>query len=165
MLKLNILILLLIYGPLSFSQSVRDFTLQNIDGELKTYHELKGEELTIIDLWASWCKPCLKSMPKINVLYKEYQNKGVEVIGINTDGPRSISKVKPIVKVLNLSYTNLTDINNTVMKDLEVASLPTLLIINSENNIVYRHEGFSSGGEIAIKNKINELLLNSELKQ
>jgi cytochrome c biogenesis protein CcmG/thiol:disulfide interchange protein DsbE len=159
MLKLNILILLLIYGPLSFSQSVRDFTLQNIDGELKTYHELKGDELTIIDLWASW------SMPKINVLYKEYQNKGVEVIGINTDGPRSISKVKPIVKVLNLSYTNLTDINNTVMKDLEVASLPTLLIINSENNIVYRHEGFSSGGEIAIKNKINELLLNSELKQ
>ena len=162
--KFKILLLITVIGQLSFSQSVRDFTLNNVDGEIKTYNELKGEKLTIIDLWASWCKPCLKSMPKIDVIYKEYKEKGVEVIGINTDGPRSISKVKPIAKVLDLSYTNLTDINNAVMKDLEVTSLPTLLIINSKSNVVHRHEGFSSGDEIAIKNKIDELLLNTKLK-
>ncbi|OIQ38598.1 MAG: hypothetical protein BM563_06080 [Bacteroidetes bacterium MedPE-SWsnd-G1] len=161
MMKFKMLTLFIVLNQLSYSQSVRDFSLNNVDGELNSYNELKGEKLTIIDLWASWCKPCLKSMPKIDILYKEYKKKGVEVIGINTDGPRSISKVKPIVKVLDLSYANLTDLNNAIMKDLEVASLPTLLIVNSRNNIVYRHEGYSPGDEVTIKNKIDELLLNT----
>jgi cytochrome c biogenesis protein CcmG/thiol:disulfide interchange protein DsbE len=165
MIKFKLLIILICIGKLSFSQSVRDFTLYNTDGEIKTYNELKGEKLTILDLWASWCKPCLKSMPKIDIIYKEYKENGVEVIGINTDGPRSISKVKPIVRVLNLSYPNLTDTNNAVMKDLEVASLPTLLMVDNKNNIVYRHEGYSSGDEAALRNKIDELLSSTKLKQ
>lgn len=162
--KFKILLLSIIMGQLSFSQSVRDFTLNNTDGEIKTYNELKGKKLTIIDLWASWCKPCLKAMPKIDIIYKEYKENGVGVIGINTDGPRSISKVKPIVKVLDLSYPNLTDTNNAVMKDLEVASLPTLLMVDNKNNIVYRHEGYSPGDEVALRNKIDELLRNTKLQ-
>jgi cytochrome c biogenesis protein CcmG/thiol:disulfide interchange protein DsbE len=151
MIKFKLLIILICIGKLSFSQSVRDFTLYNTDGEIKTYNELKGEKLTILDLWASWCKPCLKSMPKIDIIYKEYKE--------------NISKVKPIVRVLDLSYPNLTDTNNAVMKDLEVASLPTLLMVDNKNNIVYRHEGYSSGDEAALRNKIDELLSSTKLKQ
>jgi len=151
--------LLIIPFLLSFhllqAQTVREFSLKGVDAKNYTYAELKGEKLTIIDFWASWCKPCMKAIPKIDNIYQHNKDKGVNVIGINCDGPRSVSKVAPLVSSLGISYTVLTDINTDVMKDLEVASLPTLLIVDANNKVVYRHEGFSDGDELEIQKKID----------
>lgn len=155
----NIFLLLALFAiTATQAQTVRDFTLKTVTNENQSYTQLKGEKLTIIDFWASWCKPCLKGIPKIEQLYKNNKDKGVQVIGLNCDGPRSISKVSPLVRNLKITYPVLTDINNTLMQELEVSALPTLLIIDVNNKIVYRHEGFAKGDEYELQEVIDKLL-------
>lgn len=146
-----------VYTPVH-SQKIRDFLLDDIAGETYSYADLKGEQLTILDFWASWCKPCLKAMPKLEALHKKYEAQGVNLISINTDGPRSIAKVAPLVKSLGLKNIVLKDINNEVMGDLNVFQLPTLLIIDSKGQVAYRHEGYNDGDEKEVEKELLKML-------
>lgn len=152
-----IVISLIFYISLQ-AQTVREFSAMSIDNNNVTYSSLKGQSLTVLDFWASWCKPCLKGMPYIDQIYEDYKVKGVSFVGVNTDGPRSQSKVKPIVKSLGLQYPMILDMNNNLMNDLNVSLLPTLLIVDSNNKIIYRHEGFVKGDEKRIREEIDKYL-------
>jgi thiol-disulfide isomerase/thioredoxin len=150
-----------IYSSVS-SQQIRDFYLDDINGITKTYGDIKGGKLTIIDFWASWCKPCIKSMPKLEALRNAYESQGVELISINADGPRSIAKVRPLVKSLGLKSVVLIDINKEVMTDVDVYQLPTLLVVDASDKVVYRHEGYNEGDEKEVEREIKKLLASKK---
>jgi hypothetical protein len=82
----------------------------------------------------------------------------VNIIGINCDGPRSVSKVLPLSRSLKIKYTVLLDINAEVMKSLHLSAFPTLVFVNPEGKIIWIHEGFISGDEELIKRQIEKHL-------
>ncbi len=140
------------------AQTVNNFEYKDIENNTRNYNELKGEKLTLIDFWATWCKPCNKAIPELNKIYELYKNKGVEIIGINCDGPRSISKVAPLSKSLQIQYPVLIDINSELKTELNIVGLPTLVIVNSNGKIVWIHEGFVSGDTEIIITEIEKYL-------
>lgn len=145
----------------SDGQQVKNFRLNDLDNTSRSFTELKGEKITIIDFWATWCKPCTKAIPELNKIYDSYKDKGVQIIGINCDGPRSINKVAPLASALQIKYQVLTDIDSEVMKDLNINAFPTLIIVNSQGKIVWLHEGFNSGDEKIIIEEIDKNLRKS----
>ena len=153
----NISYVLLLTSGLS-AQTVNDFEFKDIENNTRTYNELKGEKLTLIDFWATWCGPCNKAIPELNKIYDSYKHKGVEIIGINCDGPRSVSKVGPLSKSLQIQYPILIDINSELKTELNIMGLPTLIIVNSKGKIVWIHEGFVSGDEEIIISEIEKYL-------
>lgn len=152
-----ILLLVLICTQTAFSQSVK-FNLEDTHSVSRSYEELKGEKFTVVDFWATWCKPCLQSIPHLSILQEEYKTKGVNFVGISVDGPRSVSKVGPLAESLKINYPILLDFNNDLMRQYNVVNVPSLAIIDSRNKIVYFHEGYNSGDEKMLKAKIDELL-------
>ena len=96
--KTHIITSLMLLLPCFITAQVVDFELKDLKNNIRNYSELKGEKLTLIDFWATWCKPCKKAIPELNSIYNAYKEKGVEIIGVNCDGPRSISKVIPLSK-------------------------------------------------------------------
>ena len=140
------------------AQTVSNFEFKNIENKTQTYNELKGEKLTLIDFWATWCKPCNKAIPELNKIYSLYKDKGVEIIGINCDGPRSVSKVGPLSKSLKIQYPVLIDINSELKTELNIIVLPTLVMVNTKGKIVWIHEGFVSGDEETIIAEIEKQL-------
>ncbi|VXC03158.1 Peroxiredoxin [Flavobacterium sp. 9R] len=127
------------------AQKVADFRLQDSQNTMKSFLELKGEKLTVIDFWATWCKPCIKAIPELNTVYEQYKNKGVNFISINCDGPRSIAKAVPMGNSLKITYPLLLDINSDVKNQLNLAAFPTLIIVNEQGKIVWIHEGYAGG--------------------
>jgi len=154
---MNFLIPILLF---SFFSSVADeppvynFKLKNLQNKTVSYNELKGEELTVIDFWATWCKPCINSIPKFVEMFDEFESEGVQFIGISVDGPRNLNKVNPFVKSLGVDYPILTDLDNEVMNRLGVRAIPSLLIVDNEDDIVFFHEGYAPGEEQLIRNEI-----------
>lgn len=142
------------------AQTVQNFQLKNLENQTRSFADLKGEKLTLIDFWASWCKPCLKAIPELNKIYAEYKSKGVEIIGINCDGPRSMAKVAPLSQSLQIKYPVLLDINSEVMNNLGLQAFPTLLLVNSEGSIVWTHEGYVTGDAEIIISEIEKNLEN-----
>jgi len=138
------------------AQNVKDFSLKDIQNTNQTFSKLKGEKLTVIDFWATWCKPCMKAIPELNLLYKEFKEKGVSFISINCDGPRSIAKAGPVSQSLQIEYPVLLDIDSTVKTQLNLSAFPSLILVNSKGKIVWIHEGFVSGDEKEIKEQIEK---------
>ncbi len=141
------------------AQIVNNFQLKDIENETHTYAELKGEKLTLIDFWATWCKPCNKAIPELNKIYEAYKSKGLAIIGINCDGPRSISKVAPLSKSLQIKYPILLDINSDIKSELNLMAFPTIILVNTKGPIVWIHEGYVTGDEKIIIDEIEKNLL------
>lgn len=140
------------------AQQIDNFYLEDIESEQVSLDEVAGEKLTLIDFWATWCKPCTKAMPKLNKIYNTYKDQGVNMIGISCDGPRSIGKVGMVSNSLDIEYTILKDIDCEVMKSLDLQAFPTLIIIDENNEVVWTHEGFVSGDEKKIEEAIEGFL-------
>lgn len=140
------------------AQTVQNFVLKDLQNKNFSFEELKGEKLTIIDFWASWCKPCMKAVPELNKIYSSSVKKGVNIIGVNCDGPRSASKVGPLTKALKIEYPVLIDINSQLMKELNLSAFPTLIIVNPAGKIVWIHEGYVPGDEKIIQAEIDNQL-------
>ena len=106
-----LIIILSFLPPRLTAQKIYDFQLETPIGKTTSYHENKGEVLTVIDFWATWCKPCVNSIPKLVALSQNYNPEVVSFIGISIDSPRNLSKVKPFADAVGISYPVLLNTN------------------------------------------------------
>ena len=58
-----------------------DFDLEKVGGGRLKLAELRGQ-LVLLDFWATWCVPCVKSIPELNTLYRRHREEGFTVVGL-----------------------------------------------------------------------------------
>jgi len=150
-------VIMLLMVTVTWSQEP-DFRLRDLENKWKEYADLKGAQLTVIDFWATWCQPCVRSIPLLNEMAKEFDSRGVKFIGVSIDGPRNQSKIQPFVRSMGVEYPIIRDIDSELMSDLGVTAVPTLLLYDTEGELIYFHEGFRPGDEELIKDHIEEHL-------
>lgn len=138
----------------SFGSSFR-----TVDGNELSLEEVgKTTELVVIDFWATWCKPCIKSIPKLVALSEKYPKQSVRFVGINIDSPRNLSKVRPFAESLGISYPIILDSEQTLYEEYLVGAVPTLIVLSADGEVLYTHEGYAIGDEKIIEEEINQLL-------
>jgi peroxiredoxin len=72
-------------------------SLTALDGSAFDLAALRGK-VVLIHYWATWCVPCRKEMPKLNVFYRRYHDRGLELIGISIDFPRDAEKARKMAR-------------------------------------------------------------------
>ncbi len=112
-----------------------------------------------VDFWASWCAPCLRSLPLINELYARYRDQGFEVIAINVDNP--IEDGQDFLLDVNLDYLTPADTSNEVMEAYGVMGMPTSYLIDSTGVIRKVHTGFREGDIEILERELQLLLAES----
>jgi thiol-disulfide isomerase/thioredoxin len=134
--KLLIIVAIISAGILSMDAQEPDFRLRDLDNRWIEYHDIKGPRITVIDFWATWCQPCVRSIPVLIELSEELKKEGVNFVGISVDGTRNQSKIKPFAQSMGITYPVLRDVNSDLMADLGISAVPTLLVYDSEGTIV-----------------------------
>ena len=134
------------------------FRLRDLDNQWKEYEDLKGNQMTVIDFFATWCQPCVRSIPLLNEISEEFVQRGVSFIGVSIDGPRNQSKIKPFTQSIGVTYPILRDTNSELMMELGVTAVPTLMLLDDEGELIYFHEGFRPGDEETIRKHIENYL-------
>lgn len=149
----------------SFSAQAKDkkttapnFVAKNLDGKKVELKEVLGEGPILLNFWATWCKPCIKELNQLKKVYKKYKEKGFEILAIDVDGPRSRSKVKPMVKGLKWEFPVLWDKSKDIYRKYHVLGIPHTVLIDKSGQIRYTHTTYRPGDEEVIKKKIEELL-------
>jgi peroxiredoxin len=165
--KLIILTLFFLFigKNISFGGTIEDFTLNDLNNKRSSFSDLKGENLTVLDFWATWCKPCARAIPKLIALYDQYKDSGVQIIGISVDSPRNLSKVKPYASSRGINYPILLDTNSELMSKLQITALPTVLVVNARDEIVYVHRGYRPGDEKILQDEIDQLLSENSTEE
>ena len=130
---------------------VPDFTVTDNAGKSVTLAELcQGKKYILIDFWASWCNPCRKEIPNLKKLYKEYADKGFQIISISIDKKKA--DWEKALKEENLEWPNFLD-NGDVAIAYKVKMIPTMYLIDTNGVMV----GEDLRGE-ALAEKIGQLL-------
>jgi cytochrome c biogenesis protein CcmG/thiol:disulfide interchange protein DsbE len=107
----------------------RDFSLEDINGKTVNLADYRGK-VVILNFWGTWCPPCRAEIPDFIKFYKNYKDKGVEIIGIAVSSPEE--DVKKMVEDYGINYT-------VCMSDKKVENLyggiravPTTFIIDKK---------------------------------
>jgi thiol-disulfide isomerase/thioredoxin len=97
------------------------------------------EKVVLIDFWASWCKPCIASMPEIKAIYDKYHDKGLEVIGISLDNNDMKAQVKQVVDKQGLPWVQRftgRGMDDPFAKLYTISALPTVWLLDKNGKIV-----------------------------
>ena len=138
---------------------IPDLKIRMLDGSKTTIHELVKDGPLMIDFWATWCVPCKKVMKFLNEYHQEFEEEKFKVLMINTDSPRSVSKVKSYVRSQDYKFFIGMDPNKSISKKLNGLVMPTLILVDKGGEVVWRHQGYLPGEEVDIKNQI-QILVN-----
>ncbi len=97
-------------------------------------------------------------MPAVEKYYSQWQEKGVEVIGISIDNARNMSRAKATATSMKLSFPILMDPNQDLMRALGIRAIPHTVVLNSKGEVVFRHQGYVEGDVDKLNEKLMELL-------
>jgi len=155
-------LLILMFGvqaPLSGGDEklkAADFELKDLQGGAVELSGLLGKAPIVINFWATWCKPCVKELPHLNKILKDYRDKGLEVLAISEDSPWSVSKVKSFITGNRYEFTVLLDTNGDVLRKYGLLGTPYTYVLNAKGEILYKHFGYRPGDEISLREEIEK---------
>lgn len=96
--------------------------------------------LTVINFWASWCKPCLDEIPVLVQLHNQWRGWGVRFVGIAVDSG-SMQAVAAFAKQYAMTYPVVVATPHWAQRHFQVASLPVTLVIDGHGIIRKRLDG------------------------
>ncbi len=114
----------------------QQFETQTLTGETVTADIFKDYDLTVVNVWATWCSPCVSEIPELVELDKTLPQ-NVNVISISIDGESEKELVQEMVDHFGIEYPVLMpseSLQNSVLG--YVSSLPTTFFVDKEGNLV-----------------------------
>jgi peroxiredoxin len=121
------------------------FSVRSVAGERLELAALLAKGPVVLDFWATWCKPCLQSLPELETLHRRYAARGVSVVGVSIDGPRNFAKVRPFANRLGLSFAVALDEGERLQQLYQVRAVPTSVLIGRDGEILHVKQGFLPG--------------------
>ena len=135
--------------------SAPEFSLMDVNGKVVALKHFTGK-VVFLDFWAPWCDPCREELPKLDTLYKKYNNDGFEVIGIDIDDSEKLEA--EFLQKVPVAFTILIDKKSAIRREYSVRTLPTAFIIGRDGVIRYVHMGFGKEFLQMYEKEITELL-------
>jgi thiol-disulfide isomerase/thioredoxin len=131
-------------APYSLSPEVLETSFKLVDGGSRKISDYSGKVL-IIDLWATWCRPCRQEIPHLIEMANEYKSKGVEVIGLSTEDPEADAQlVRDFSQQFKINYPigwAETPLAEQLMNGRD--GIPQTIIIGRDGKVKRHFVGFN----------------------
>lgn len=143
-------------SKLAVGKKAPDFSAKSPDGNEVSLKSSLGSKVTIIDFWASWCKPCRVENPNMVALYNEFKDSGLSIIGVSLDQEGKLEEWKNAIAQDNLTWYHLSNLKfwqDPIAELYNVKSIPAIFVLDANGIIVAK----DIRGE-ELKNKVKELI-------
>jgi cytochrome c biogenesis protein CcmG, thiol:disulfide interchange protein DsbE len=108
--------------------------------------ELRGRAV-LLDFWATWCEHCRAEAPVLDGVARRWRDRGVTVVGIDTDGPGQ-GDPREFALRHGLSYPIAVDQHGDASRDYRVDQLPTLVVVSRSGVVLAVRTGRTDGAEL-----------------
>ncbi len=118
-----------------------NFSAYTPAGKTLALNQIKGK-ITLIDFWASWCRPCRMENPYVVKTYHKYHKKGLEIISISLDKPHQKSDWIKAIKTDNMTWHHIANLAygaDPIAQKYGVTSIPTTFVIDSNGKVVAKN--------------------------
>ncbi len=136
--------------PMRRGQTAPAFVLPRGDGTPGTLAlgNLRGR-VVLLDFWATWCNPCVKMLPVLDGLAREWGSRGLTILGVNTDGlPPEDPALRSFLREHGPAYPMVIDVDGRVADAYKVQGLPHIVLIDRGGTVRKVFWGYTTHGEL-----------------
>ncbi len=138
-----------------------EFSLPLLDGGQVKLAAHKGENIVILDFWATWCGPCRRALPLLVDVSESYKDKGVVFYGVNQrENPDTI---REFLRKEGLEFTVALDADGKVGDLYGVEGIPQTVIVGKNGTVQAVHVGFHPNLKKRLKDELDALLAGKQL--
>jgi cytochrome c biogenesis protein CcmG/thiol:disulfide interchange protein DsbE len=122
------------YSPLRVGEPAPGFTLPGLDGKMVSLSDYRGH-VVLVNVWATWCPPCVDEMPSMEKLYRGLKGENFEILAVSIDalGKKAVA---PFMKKYNLSFPALMDPDGTIKTLYQTTGVPESFIVNQDGILI-----------------------------
>ena len=111
-----------------------DFTFPGLDGKKVSLSDYKGK-VVLVNIWATWCPPCVEEMPSMEKLYRKFKGQNFEILAVSIDEP-GLKAVAPFMKKSQLTFPALIDTKGTIKSVYGITGVPESFIIDQQGILI-----------------------------
>ena len=132
------------------------FTARRLDGSLFRSADVVGRKLVVVDFWATWCAPCLKTLKHLQTLQDSRPD--VLVLAVSIDDAASQAKVSQYIRGKGYTFTVLLDPEGALLRSHQPSlDVPFTFVLDRQGKVAYSHSGFVPGDEEALRAVLDRL--------
>jgi thiol-disulfide isomerase/thioredoxin len=132
------------------------FSAPSLDGKGQRSLASYRGKVVYVDFWASWCTPCLTSLPLLEKLRGEFPPEQFQILAVNVD--REPAKAKGFLARHPVGYPSVSDPEGRLPEVFALETMPTSYLIDARGIVRYVHEGFRASDVDEIRERIRGLL-------
>jgi peroxiredoxin len=121
--------------PVNVGSVAPDFRAKVLgDSVYRTFADYKGQ-VVLLNIWATWCGPCVKEIPSLEQLHKLYGPKGLKLVAVSIDDYVSEDSIRKFASNLGVTFQILHDSTRVIEQAYQVTGYPETFIIGKEGTI------------------------------
>lgn len=124
-------------GAVEVGSKAPNFEAPTPTGEMLSLKDAMGK-VTVVDFWASWCKPCRIENPNVVRIYNKYHDKGLNIVGVSLDKASQKDKWLEAIEKDNLTWQHVSNLeywNEPIAQTYGVRSIPATFVLD-ENGVI-----------------------------
>ena len=129
-----------------------DFKVQDLAGKEFHLASNTGKDAVLLFFWSFFCGPCREEMPMINQMTRDYQGKGLQVVGVNLDGREMKKAIDKFVvnekTAFRIVFDELAGDAFRVADPYGVAGTPALFLVDKQGVVAYSNVGAITGEQM-----------------
>lgn len=137
--------------------AVPAFAAMNLEGQPVTLESLKGQ-VVVLNVWATWCRPCLEEIPQLEALHQTFGAQGVKVVGVSIDAAGMGADVRDFATAQNMHYTVWLDPDHDVQLKFLTMGVPETFVIDKQGVIRARTIGALRVGDTTLTSAVKRAL-------
>ncbi len=146
--------------PAPTGTSVSEITLVTFPQPGKHSFSADQGQVVVIDAWATWCAPCVRSLPQLQKLRRDYSKRGVRVYAVSVDEDRA--QIPTFLAAARVDLPVLLDPGGFVLEDkLKLKQMPTTWVVDRSGRVRFTQESFD-GNLDDIRAQVDALLKDGQ---
>lgn len=149
-------------GVLGVDSDAPDFRAVDLaTGDTIGFRDAYRGQVTLVNIWATWCAPCREEMPSMEALYQDYRARGFRIAAVSID-EGSTDQVRAFGQELGLTFDLLHDQTGQIQGLYQTTGVPESFLLDKEGKIVRRLIGNHDWNSPANRDQVDRLLSAGE---
>jgi cytochrome c biogenesis protein CcmG, thiol:disulfide interchange protein DsbE len=133
------------------------YSARQMDGTPVALADYRGE-VVLLNVWATWCKPCREEIPALDSLHREFSGRGLLVAGVSIDVITDTMRIAGFARDLGASYSLWLDPDDRVSSTFRAIGVPSTYLVDREGVLRWTHMGAVKATDTKLRAVLDSVL-------